>query len=264
MNSIADGSVIVQTSVDALPCPPPWWGELVLLSQHLKKQGILTRLAEGVRFERRRFGHYELIDFLVVLFGYAVSSEPTLERFYEAARPWAQPFMALFGRDRLPSRSALSRALAALTAPVSKPCVRCFSTICWPGRYVQKPRAQGCGIGKRSNGESSTSMARVKPQALVLYLTQTLCHLRSVASTPCVLQATPDGSGARWSVPVRRSCRPTAISGSAVSETVGTGSIVRNYARRSRSSGLTCRPISFPGSRPCCVWTEPMARERSS
>jgi len=90
--------------------------ELVLLSQHLRKQGILTRLTEGIRFERRRFGHYELIDFLVVLFGYAISSERTLERFYEAVRPWAHPFMALFGRDRLPSRSALSRALAALTA----------------------------------------------------------------------------------------------------------------------------------------------------
>src|SRR5512133_2567786 len=69
MNSIADGSVIVQTSVDALPCPPPWWGELVLLSQHLRKQGILTQFAEGIRFERRRVGHYELSDFLVVLAG---------------------------------------------------------------------------------------------------------------------------------------------------------------------------------------------------
>ena len=118
MNSIANGSVIIQTSADSLPCPPPWWGELVLLSQHLRQQGILTQLTEGIRFERRRFGHYELIDFLVVLFGYAISGERTMERFYEALRPWAQPFMALFGRDRLPSRSALSRALAALTVPV--------------------------------------------------------------------------------------------------------------------------------------------------
>src|SRR5579885_2680171 len=71
-----------------------------------------------MRFERRRCGHDELIDFLVVLFGYAVSAEPTLERFYEVLRPWGQPFMALFGREQLPSRSALSRALAALTVPV--------------------------------------------------------------------------------------------------------------------------------------------------
>ena len=118
MNSITDGSVSIQTSSQSQPCPPPWWGELVLLSQHLRQQGILSRLAEGVRFERRRCGHDELIDFLVVLFGYARSSERTLERFSEVLRPWAQPFMALFGRDRLPSRSALSRALAALRVPV--------------------------------------------------------------------------------------------------------------------------------------------------
>src|SRR5690349_25127985 len=69
MNSIANGSVILQTSADSLPCPPPWWGELVLLSQHLRQQGILTRLTEGIRFERRRCGPYELIDLFVVLAG---------------------------------------------------------------------------------------------------------------------------------------------------------------------------------------------------
>src|SRR6266700_3839346 len=239
MNSIADGSVIVQTSADSLPCPPPWWGELVLLSQHLRKQGILSRLTEGIRFERRRFGHYELIDFLVVLFGSAVSSEHTLEGFYEAVQPWAHPFMALFGRDRLPSRSALSRALAALTAQSSKPCACCFSTICWPDLWVRKPRSRGSGIEKPSNGESSTSMARVRLPASVLYRTQILCHLRSVASTPYVLQATPDASEARWFVPAQPSCRPTAISGSAVSATKATGSIARNCARGSRPLRLT-------------------------
>ncbi len=63
----------------------------------------------------RRFGHYEMIDFLAVLFGYAISGERTLEEFYERLQPFAIPFMALFERDRLPSRSTLSRFLAALT-----------------------------------------------------------------------------------------------------------------------------------------------------
>src|SRR5258706_13605188 len=50
---------------------------------------------------------------------YAISGERTLEAFYERLQPFATPFMALFGRDQLPSRSALSRFLAALTeAPV--------------------------------------------------------------------------------------------------------------------------------------------------
>lgn len=53
-----------------------------------------------------------------MLFGYAISGERTLEAFYEVLSPFAVPFMALFGRDQMPSRSALSRFLAALTQPV--------------------------------------------------------------------------------------------------------------------------------------------------
>jgi len=49
---------------------------------------------------------------------YAISGERTLQAFYEALSPFASPFMALFGRDQMPSRSALSRWLAALTPPV--------------------------------------------------------------------------------------------------------------------------------------------------
>jgi hypothetical protein len=68
---------------------------------------------------RRRFGDYEVIDFLAVLFGYAISGERTLQVFYERIEPFAVPFMALFGPDQLPARSTLSRFLAALTeAPV--------------------------------------------------------------------------------------------------------------------------------------------------
>jgi hypothetical protein len=62
---------------------------------------------------------YPVIDFLAVLFGYAISGERTLEEFYQRLQPFAVPFMALFERERFPSRSALSRFLAALTeAPV--------------------------------------------------------------------------------------------------------------------------------------------------
>lgn len=87
----------------------------MLVVTHLKKQGVLTKLRERVRFARRRFGHYDVIDFLAVLFGYAISGERTLEEFYESLQPFTAPFMALFERDRLPARSTLSRFLAALT-----------------------------------------------------------------------------------------------------------------------------------------------------
>ena len=71
-------------------------------------------LEQRVRFARARFGHYDVIDFVVVLIGYALSGEPTLKAYYERLLPFASPFMALFGRDRLPDRSTLSRFLAAL------------------------------------------------------------------------------------------------------------------------------------------------------
>jgi hypothetical protein len=105
MTSIADGSVSIQTSFESLPSPPSWFGEVVL-----------SKMSERVRFARRRFGHYEVIDFLAVLFGYAISGERTLEAFYERLQTIDVPFMALFGRDQLPARSTFSRFLAALTA----------------------------------------------------------------------------------------------------------------------------------------------------
>jgi hypothetical protein len=89
--------------------------EVAVMVKHLRTQGVLSALCERVRFSRRRFGHYEVIDFLAMLFGYAISGERTLEAFYETLQPCAQPFMALFGRDRLPARSTLSRFLTALT-----------------------------------------------------------------------------------------------------------------------------------------------------
>src|SRR5436190_6468463 len=114
MNSIADGSVIIQTSSQSILATPSWFGEATLIVEHLRKQGVLSAICERVRFARRRFGHYEVIDFLAVLFGYAISGERTLEAFYEGLQPFAPTFMALFDRDQLPARSTLSRFLTAL------------------------------------------------------------------------------------------------------------------------------------------------------
>src|SRR5258708_24198891 len=64
-------------------------------------------------------GDYEVIDFVVMLIGYAVSGERTLQSFYHRLLPFAEPFMALFGRANLPHPATLSRYLSALDqAPV--------------------------------------------------------------------------------------------------------------------------------------------------
>src|SRR2546423_9855202 len=114
MTSIADVSVCIQTSSESVPATPSWFGEVALIIPYLRKQGVLSAITSQVRLARRRFGHYEVIDFLAVLFGYAISGERTLEEFYERLLPLAQPFMALFDRQRLPPRAALSRFLASL------------------------------------------------------------------------------------------------------------------------------------------------------
>ncbi len=107
-------SVTIQASPEPVPALPPWFGEVTVIAQYLQHIGVLSRIEEQVRFARRRFGHYALIDFVVVLLGYAISGEHTLEAFYESVQPLAAPFMALFGRERFPHRATLSRFLAAL------------------------------------------------------------------------------------------------------------------------------------------------------
>jgi hypothetical protein len=89
-------------------------GEVAAFAHVLTPTGMLKTIQEEVRFARARFGYYDLIDFVAVLIGYFLSGEPTLLAFYERLVPWASPFMAIFGRNRLPHRSTLSRFLAAL------------------------------------------------------------------------------------------------------------------------------------------------------
>lgn len=71
-------------------------GEVAVFAQVLSHTGMLSAIQEQVRFARARFGVYDLIDFVVVLIGYAMSGEPTLQAFYERLLPFAEPFMALF------------------------------------------------------------------------------------------------------------------------------------------------------------------------
>ena len=107
-------SVNIQTSAEPLPSVPAWFGEVALVAHTMTRLGLLANISERVRFARKRFGTYEVIDFVVVLIGYALSGEPTLAAYYERLSPFATEFMALFGRNKLPHRSSLSRFLSAL------------------------------------------------------------------------------------------------------------------------------------------------------
>lgn len=110
-------SVHIQISSESVPSTPCWFGEVAIVAQLFTTSGLLQAIEQRVRFARPRFGTYEVMDFVAVLIGYAVSAEPTLLTFYERLTPFASPFMALFGRKTLPHRCTLSRFLAALDQP---------------------------------------------------------------------------------------------------------------------------------------------------
>ena len=114
---ITHASVTIQITPEPSPSTPSWMGEVAAFAQVLSHMGILKAIQEQVRFARARFGTYDLIDFAVVLIGYILSGEPTLLAFYERLAPFAEAYMALFGRNQLPHRSTLSRFLAALDQP---------------------------------------------------------------------------------------------------------------------------------------------------
>ena len=95
MSSVTSSAVTIQTSSETVPSVPAWFGEVTLIARHLEQQEILATVSERVRFARRRFGQYEVIDFFAVLLGYALSGEPTLEAFYKRVHPFAAAFMAL-------------------------------------------------------------------------------------------------------------------------------------------------------------------------
>jgi hypothetical protein len=121
-------------------------GEVAAFAQVLSHTGMLKAIQDQVRFARARFGTYDLIDFVVVLVGYAVSGEPTLKAFYERLAPFAEPFMALFGWNQLPHRSTLSRFLAALNQPT----VEALRTLFQKDLLARKPFSSPGGLFDRT------------------------------------------------------------------------------------------------------------------
>jgi hypothetical protein len=114
MTPSSPAPVDIHTSPQDVPSVPPWFAELILLVRQFTQRGILEAICQQVHLGRGRAGTDDVIDFVAILLGYAVSNEPTLEAFFERLKPFAAPFMALFGRDQLPHRSTLSRFLAAV------------------------------------------------------------------------------------------------------------------------------------------------------
>ena len=107
-------SVTFQVDPGSVPSPPSWLEEVAAFAHILTQVGIILAIEKHVQFARARFGTYDTLDFVLVLFSYALSGEPTIKSFYERLAPFTQEYLILFHRKQLPSRSALSRFLAVL------------------------------------------------------------------------------------------------------------------------------------------------------
>ena len=117
MSSVIASLIEICTSPEEVPSIPPWFAEVVVLARYFTQQGYLDAISQRVRLARGRAGTFDVLDFVAILLGYAVSGEPTLEAFFDRLAPFAHPFMALFGRDQLPHRASLSRFLADVDIP---------------------------------------------------------------------------------------------------------------------------------------------------
>ena len=149
---MTDPAVHIQVDPTNAPSIPCWFGEVTVVAHAFQQFGVLKAIQERVRFVRKRMGKYELIDFVAMLIGYAVSGERTLQEFSERVQPIASAFMALFGRADLPDPATLSRYLAAL----DQPCVEALRTLfledeARPARR-SVPQREGCGTAWTSPG----------------------------------------------------------------------------------------------------------------
>jgi hypothetical protein len=207
MTSIADSPVTIQISAQCVPATPCWFGEVALIAHYLRQQGVFALIEQRVRFARRRFGHYDLIDFVAVLPGYAISGERTLEIF-EALLPFADAFLALFGRERLPDRSTLSRFLSALDqAPVEA--LRTLFLEDWLARPLEKEEPVGRlwdRQGRGSTGWSSILMAPDKRPANALCQPPLICRPSTVGCKRSALLVMWDASAAKWCARAVRCC----------------------------------------------------------
>jgi len=138
MGTIRHPCVDIHTTPTPQPSLPPWFAEIVLIAGHLRSHGLLDALSAQVRPVRGRFGRYEALDFLALLFGYAISGERTLQAFFDRLHPFAGPFMALFERGTLPHRSTLSRFLAAVDSSCLQALRTAFATSSFVWGWTQE------------------------------------------------------------------------------------------------------------------------------
>ncbi|GAC1649123.1 MAG: hypothetical protein NVS4B9_40350 [Ktedonobacteraceae bacterium] len=83
------------------------FGEIALIAGYLRKHGVPAKMSARVRFARRRFGCYEVIDFLALLFGYDVDPQIRGKISLPRSGPsgWVADSRPIAPSDQVPGRS---------------------------------------------------------------------------------------------------------------------------------------------------------------
>ncbi len=201
---------------------PKWMQEETVKAKsrfrHMHGHYIVQRYGQVLL---RGTGRYEVIDFVAVLFGYAVSGER-----------W-KPFMSTFSPGQMRSWHSSgeitcqhARRSAAFSPrwirQQSSRCAPCFSKTCWRALWKKRSSSAGCSTGRGTTTSFSMWMARVRRLAKAPYRRLRIGQLPRGVCAPCAPPATPDASEGRWCGAVPRSCRPTRISFWARLETLAT------------------------------------------
>jgi hypothetical protein len=190
-------AVEMSTSTTDAPAAPPWMTEATLLLRAWWSRWLLLPLVERVRLVRQRAGKFELLDFALVLLAYQASGTRTIKDFYAQARGGVAGALAgAWGRRELPSRSALSRALRAVSVDTVEALralfLTCWSTVREASRWVDS------SIGRAGGTSSSTRMPPARPSGSVRSLVETIVPPRVVGRRRSRCRDMQDASAARW------------------------------------------------------------------
>ena len=224
--------------------------EVAAVAHILTQTGIISAIEEQVQFARARFGTYDTIDFVIVLLSYALSGEPTLKAFYERLAPFRDDVAALFHRHHLPSRSALSRFLAALDEEAVEALRAQFLSDLLE-RATPFPALAACGIVAISSTCWWMWMEPDKPLANVLFLTSQRCQSRSVVWLRWLSLATQAANAEKWFGRAPRSCKRIPINGSAPSGNQAMGICVQGSSVLASSQLPMRASLSFKPTRSC-------------
>jgi len=152
MTALVSSPVTIQTSERSVPSIPSWFGEVAAFAQVLSHTGRLKAIAEQMHFARARFGHYDLIDFVVVLIGYILSGEPTL--LADLTSGWLRSPDHIW-RFLAATACLIARPCLVFAARLDQTCVEALRTLFQKDLLARKPFPSPGGLFDRTDGQWS-------------------------------------------------------------------------------------------------------------